>query len=597
MKYCINCGTQLDDDAKFCHSCGNATEPTAAQPAPQPATEPAPASVVQPAAKKSGKEKLTGMRDKTVAFENKHSLIVNLLVLCCSFVILMVSLFAPIKVSGYAGIGPDSSGQLIYADVNDGCVDYTYVEVEQNMFDVIGALFYISPSEKALATINKEMDKELRAADKEYSAWRMLYPSVDEETTRNKRTEIYQKHISNANYLGYLLANTSPIVKTQEDIINSDYDSSDEEESENSTMGLFTTISFSVSLGLAIVILSIVMAIMSLVNLIKAIIGLCKKKTTVKFDKYMFRMFALSGASLVLMWVSPLLATGGGMFGISMFVATVLLITGVLRSLFVRGDNWLMVIKRGVTAFLCMLAFYLLCSNIFVFSTEYNDVSSNTVVKPGYAVFTIFNLMDVGSGVNELTLSTYLVGFVMYVFTAGFIMSFAYNVFSRSVRNVAKGGDSKPVPGMMIAVAVLMLVGLVYGLVSGTIINSVGSNVKSSEIASDQTVKWLMSGHVWSALVLTIAAIVLHFAFRPENICKGKTMTVLPALDVEPVPAAAAADGATAEAPAEAVVGDTTSETATPEEEPVPEEPAEQPVEPAAEDPAPEQTDIGEQAE
>ena len=47
MKFCINCGAQLEDDAKFCTACGQPVEASAPAPAPAPtfvAPDPAPAS-------------------------------------------------------------------------------------------------------------------------------------------------------------------------------------------------------------------------------------------------------------------------------------------------------------------------------------------------------------------------------------------------------------------------------------------------------------------------------------------------------------------------------------------------------------------------
>lgn len=55
MKYCTNCGTQLEDNVSFCPNCGT---PVNAQPAPQPAAQPA--QTVQT------EKKFTGLQ--TVAF-------------------------------------------------------------------------------------------------------------------------------------------------------------------------------------------------------------------------------------------------------------------------------------------------------------------------------------------------------------------------------------------------------------------------------------------------------------------------------------------------------------------------------------------------
>ncbi len=566
MKFCTNCGTQLDDDAKFCHSCGTATAPTAAQPAVEPAaeqaaTQPVPeqaAAPAQPAPQKKGKAKLLGAREKTAKFEKKHSLIVNLLVLCCSFVVLMVSLFAPIKVSGY--VGTSGARELLYGDVSTDGADYVYMEVDQTIYDMIGALFYTFPGGMSKESINTEVSKELVAAASEYRLWRSAHPYASEIEMREAYAGIYADHLSNTNYLGYILANSAPFVETQTDI---SYDDDGYEETTNYStayMGTFIASTLSVTIGLAIAIIAIVMAILSLINLIKAIVGLCKKKTIVNFDKYMFRMLALSGTTLVLMWVSPLLETGGGMFGISMFVAITLLVTGILRSLFVRGDNWLGTIKRGVMALLCMLAFYLLCGNTFILRTYQDSAAYSFNVKPGYAFYNLFTIYNTfGSGMAAINPAPYIMGFGLFLLTAGFIMSFSYKVFNRVIHNVANGDkNNKSAHGILIAVAVLTLVGLICGLLSGQLMNLVAKG----KLTSSTSVKWLLSGHVWASLVFTILAIVLHFAFKPENIGKGKSMIVLPALETEPATAAATESGA----PAEEQNHDAVSTTETPEQ-------------------------------
>ncbi|MDE5593631.1 MAG: zinc ribbon domain-containing protein [Clostridiales bacterium] len=575
MKFCVNCGTRLDDDAKFCHSCGTAAVPTTTQPAAQPATEQV-AAPAQPAPKKGVKGKMLGAREKTAKFEKKHSIIVNLLVLCCSFIVLMTSLFAPIKVSGYVGTvrlsGLSSNDrQLLYGDVSDGSADYVYMEVDQTIFDMIGALFYAFPGGSSADKIQAEVAKELLDASKEYNLWRRAHPYASEIDLREEYVKIYADHLSDVNYLGYLLAASAPFDEPETD--DSDYLYGYETPSYSDLfIGTYISTLTSVVLGLAITVIAIVMAIMSLINLIKAIVGMCQKKTMVNFDKYMFRMLALSGSMLVLTWASPLLETGGGPFGISMFIAITLFVIGVLRSLFVRGDNWLGVIKRGTTALLCMLAFYLLCGNVFILRSYEPTTSFN--VKPGFAfhdIFTLFNGLDVET--SKINMAPHIVGVVLFVLTAGFIMSFAYAADSRAVCNVANGGkNNKPVHAIMIAAAALTLVGLIFGLLSGRISNMIA---RQNGFVDPIVIKWLMSGHVWASLVLTVLAIVLHFAFKPERIGKGKNMIVLPVMEAEPAPAEQQSHDAVSatEAPTEAVAEEPAEAVA---EEPVAEQAPEQ---------------------
>lgn len=540
MKYCSSCGKQLDDDAVFCGFCGaeqTAAEPAkesavaqnvepepapAAQPNAAPATEPTPAANAASGEKKGAKAKVLAMRDKTVAFEKKHNLIVNLLVLCCSIVILFVALFAPVKVSGYC-----FSNGALYADGDEKEVTYTYVEVDQTIFDMIGSLFYVAPSAETLAEVNKDYSQAMSEASREYQAWRVANQYADQFEMNNARAEIVEDHLSDINILAYILATKSP-VNTIKDIVNrasSEYDGSGSSDGETSIKDVFSgdyvAALISAILGVVITILAIVMAIMSLVYLIKAIIGLCKKTNPVKFGKYMLRMFALSGASLALMWVSPMIATGGGMFAISMFIAITMLVTGVIYSLFVRGDYWVEVLKRGIIQLLCMISFYLLCTNIFSYTVTRGSSETGVNVKPGYGFYNLFNLVEALDGGTPMSsLMHVFIGFFMYVFTAGFIMSWMYKSYSKSVRHMVKGEESKLSAGIMIAAAVLTLVGIIYGFLSGTMIEAL-SRAESSATGSVATeYSWTMRAQVWVALVFTIGAIVLHYVLKPEKIGK-----------------------------------------------------------------------------
>ena len=47
MPFCKNCGSSIEDGAKFCENCGTPIEAPVAQPAPQPAPQPVQAQPVQ----------------------------------------------------------------------------------------------------------------------------------------------------------------------------------------------------------------------------------------------------------------------------------------------------------------------------------------------------------------------------------------------------------------------------------------------------------------------------------------------------------------------------------------------------------------------
>ncbi len=105
MRFCTNCGTQLDDAAKFCQKCGHAVSAEAVEPAVEPAN-PAPEQVVeiselvaqeQVAAdvteNKGFKDKAKGIFGKAIALLKKHYKIAIAVVAVVVAVIVGVSIY------------------------------------------------------------------------------------------------------------------------------------------------------------------------------------------------------------------------------------------------------------------------------------------------------------------------------------------------------------------------------------------------------------------------------------------------------------------------------------------------------------------------
>ncbi len=584
MKYCQSCGKQLDDEAKFCFSCGSpqavvqsAPQPKKKASKPEPETQPTevadppvsePTAATEPEAEetqqpkeKKGGNKIVGFRDKTVAFEKKHSLIVNLLVLCCSFVVILVALLAPVKVSFYIG-GED----FLKMDGNAAKTDVTcsYVEVDQTIFDMIGALFYVSPDLDDLNELSKEYSQAKQNAQTEYMAWAFSNPTADKYEQQTAAAEILADHLSDMNLLAYaLVANYEFTLDDVMGGLNASYDDYDYDGSSGSDnydpakdirLTNYVASIMTMVCGLVIALLAIATAIVSLVFLIKAIIGVCKKKPLVKFNKYMLVMLALSGAALPLMWASPMITVGGGMFAISVFTAVMLFVTSVFTSLVVRGDGWAVVLKNGTVALLTMIAFYLMCGNIFCYGMTQSTYSTSYNVKPGFAFYNMFNSILVDTS-SDIVIGASIVGMMLYVFTSGFVMSWTYKAFTRSMRRLVKGESSASPIAMMITALVMMAIIIIGGLMSGTIISAFesvsSSNSEMGDILSklEPEISWTMRAQVWVAAVLMLAAVIFYFVFKPEKIKKNKSVM-------------SAADGYGSETPAvEGEATDTVAET------------------------------------
>lgn len=320
--FCAKCGKENSDGDAYCCGCGAPLNDDV----PPVAAEQQPA---QPAVEVGGKKgKIVAARDKVLAFEKKHGVIVNALILVCSVIIMFVTLFAPIKVMAYDyAIADDEKGE-----------SYHYVEIDQTIWDMFGALGYIgldntNPADAVkIAEIRTEYTMAMSAAQSEIAA------GEDSE-------QAISDHLSDINYIALTLA-----VKSGKGFSAL---------FENGGGSAFLSLVF----GLVITVLSIIMAIMSLVRIIFAIIGLVKKKTPKGFYSYIGTMLGLNISSLALLAVSPMFTLGGGMLGIFFFVTVLMLVLGALYSLVMGNWGLAAVIKKSAISLGLLIGAGLLCTN------------------------------------------------------------------------------------------------------------------------------------------------------------------------------------------------------------------------------------------
>lgn len=534
MKKCLSCGSMNDDDSKFCATCGAAYggdpfEPSGAS--ETAASDEAPANVnadvaadgaangpVDGAANgssgKSGfKAKVNSAKNKTVEFEKNHNLILNMIVAVCALVIALVALFAPIKTVQYVAVlGSDSNMNIEDVDEEDNSVTYCYVEVNQSIWQMIGALGYI----KADAADLNELQTELRAAQTamqvDLAAWMLKNPNADEVEQANAAADIIADHLSDINYLGYIMATKGSTSVGGEDI-------------GVSISGEYWAAVLSMAFGLVVTVLAIIMAVFSLVYMILAIINMAKKKPQQSLFKYLGKMLALSGSGLSCMFAAPMLKAGGGMFAVALFTAIVYLICGGAGALLADKERKLVILKRSIIALIAMIAFFILTTNLFAVTTSGADGSYEAVNVPtGYGIYGLLSVIDKVMDMGEhmpismvFEMANGITGVIFYLLIAGFAISYAYKAMKRSLKRLAFGEVAKSSStGWMIASAVFMLIAIIAGLALSEMITEKLAQIFEEGATADQFgIKWIMRAQVWVSMIMLVIAAVFDLVFKP----------------------------------------------------------------------------------
>ncbi|MDE6401182.1 MAG: zinc ribbon domain-containing protein [Clostridiales bacterium] len=528
MKKCMSCGFDNEDDAKFCATCGAvlssdpfepAPAPTAATDGVQSAEQPASEVADNGSGKGNGgfKAKIDSAKNKTLAFEKKHSIILNAIVAVCALVIALVALFAPIQTVQYVAVlGSGSNMSIEGMDEEADEVTYCYVEVSQSIWQMIGAIKYIKADENDIKELQTELQKAQTAMQVDLAAWILKNPNADEIEQANAMSEIIADNLSDINYLGYVMAVKGDTVIDGEDI-------------GVAISGEYWAAVMSMAFGLIITILAIIMAIFSLVYLIFAIIGMVKKKPQQKLFKYLGLMLALSGAGLSCMFAAPMLKAGGGMFAVALFSAIAYLICGGVGALLADKEGKLVILKRSIIALIAMIAFFILTTNIFCVTLSSVEGGYEALNAPtGYGIFGMLSTIDKmidGLGENPsahlvLSLGSSFTGVIFYILMAGFAISYSYKAMKRSLKRLAFGEVAKSSSNAwMIASAVFMLISIIAGLaLSGMITEKLALVFSENRVELDGiSMEWTMRAQVWVSMIMLIIAAVFDMAFKPAS--------------------------------------------------------------------------------
>lgn len=450
--------------------------------------------------------KVAGIGQKAKAFDKKHNLIVNSIVLVCAIIILFVALFAPIKVVTY---------EYAYTKTDGGETTIEYIEVNQSIFQVMGALSYIGASDEKKAEISKQSKEAVKKAQEEfvkkYPSRKMTGPQTEEE--RNEYDELLADYMSDVNVLGSILA-----FNNLDDIKNAD-------------PGLFIDAIVTAVMGVIIGIVAIVMAIISVINIVFAIMNIVQKKPQAKQFKYLGWMVALSAFGITGMMASPMMVAGGGMFAVALFACIMLLIMGVGAGLLAGKLHWMVILKRSIIMLFSIIAFFVLCNNVFAVISE--AAKSTKLTATGYGFHRVVNvygqIMKSESDENMIKdlmseLGSYLIGIILYTIVAGMLVAWASKMLRRSIKMLVEPETKRSINSKAVVTAIVALLAIIVGFMSKTIAEKLVGIFSEQVGMGSATVstKWLMRAPIWVTLIFSVGVVVVNKVFLPDDTVKAK---------------------------------------------------------------------------
>lgn len=440
--FCPHCGAPIEDGIKFCQSCGKAVNTDEKSVVAKNVGEKKPTESVFSATKK-----------RVLAFESERHLVSNLIVAVCALVIMLVALFAPIKTVCYYDkiVAPPVSLD------DNGEETVVFPEIDQSIWKILGSVRYLFKNydQKVAGDVNKARN----AAMTEFSEWvdahsdSFTYDDDWSEKIYKKKSEIMAKHLSRTDYIAYMMMG---YYSQFEDVLSTDPENMDEQSTE--ALLIFAALTSSVFTGIIVALLSIAVAITSLVFLIRALVGIAVKRKMSSPYKYLLVMLALAGTAMLISATAPVFKMGGGLIGVTVFAAVVLFGIGTFDSIAIRGDGVALSVKRAAIAAVSVVAFYMMCTNVLKFVSL---SGINLHVPFGYSLYNVFacgsRLMfsDAESGAE---IALYLAGGVAVFFMAIFFVSLSYAAMCRSLKRLALGDvPHSSGGGYMLAAAILLV--------------------------------------------------------------------------------------------------------------------------------------------
>lgn len=508
---CPSCGAALVEGAKFCAMCG---APIGAQAARKRA-----------AADRRVGGRINAVKDKVTAFENKHAVIVNALVIAFALVFILVSLLVPVKM--YVALDLDSAGGSGSGD-SDSAVASTEmqsIEVEQSIWKFFGALGYIGldiedeDDKEKITEIIEQYVEAAEEASKEYKEWRKLHEYASEAKCKEQYAEILGEKLSDVNMLAYALAFTSPdVINT---FVNEEYGTStpvDFEEQIEKVLEYMYSASVAAAVeGMISAIAAIAVAAVSAVFAVVAVFGMVGKRTRVRVFTMLTACAVICGVGLLLQAVSPMLVMSGGLFASALFAVCAYLVLGAAEAL-LGGGNVIVVVKRAVVAAICIAAFFVLCGNVFtVTTTAKADTKVNSELSAPFCL--LFDRLMYASLVTELSgydviyTGASVASLVIALILSAAIIALMYCSLEFALGAVRKP-DKRVSSWYILASSILLLLLAVIPAITGGA-TKLSAVVEKGEIEMMSKIK--ARAQVYVSMALSIVAFVLAKLFEPKK--------------------------------------------------------------------------------
>lgn len=507
---CAACGAELAEGNNFCPKCGAARGSSVA------ASSPAPAANTAAPAKKSGKSfgaTVADVKNKAVAFEKGHNIIVNALVIALAIVVLFTSLFAPIRLPA-----ADFSGFAVGMSASSSDYDMDTVTVGQSIYQVLGAWGYANYAD-ADAKFKEETEKKFQDDQKEYdekvkeahASWVKRHPDTTTDERNIKEIELAYEYMSDLDLFALALVIASKL--------NPETDAA---------VTMAAEIYSALSIATVVAVIHIALAVLSLVFMIFAIVGMVRKRNA-PAQKFIKSSVILSGVALLLLSIAPSLVSLGGMFAVCLTSALVYLVYGIVGAI-VQNKSVLHIVKRSVCTALSIISFFLLCGFILTqktttlntyFSKEESTVSIVAPLGLAYsAVINILGLLEFGSTqyvYPETSAIAAILALLLFIAGAAVMFAAMMSEFNKLANDVEKSDKIRALPliGAIILVVAAMSVGITSAVIELPDLSEITSS--GSKYFVSTAYKFFADTQVYVSLGFAVASVVFGALLVPKS--------------------------------------------------------------------------------
>ncbi len=432
-----------------------------------------------------------GVRQKVVAFEYKRNLIGNLFLMIMALVMALMSFLTPINVKYRLSNAAFSEPEMYESD--------TYITVGQSIFNVFGAISYLNEvtyndGEKICGSLQEDFAAAFDAARQDYEDWLNAHPEASGKETYDAYADFVGQRLSDMNYIAYTL-----IFEGDSDDVMYDY-------SDNVLHAIYL---------FSITIMAIALGIVSTVNFIIGLVGVCAKKKSKNVFSFLSCATALSGVQLVITLIAPGIVAVGGAFATMLTAALAFLISGTVTSIF-RGKACTgKVVKNAVVSALMLIAFFLLCGNTVTVSAimssgDVRDIYGSSSMLPEH----MYNLMSSGEITSTAAamsgaIATLCINVAILLSMIGVVKQLSYNALLHEKIKASSGSPLALASLILLIVAVIFCsVGLSNGVKSLAYIT--GGNI-------EVPITFMLRFPAFVSMALSLGAFIFDRAYNPDK--------------------------------------------------------------------------------